>query len=537
MSVPQLDAAVLRWYNDFAEQGIFTTDDRLVLTSWNGWLQRQTGWRADEVVGRPLFDVYPGVRERGLDERYREALEGRAFLLSHLLHGYLLPITVRDAEAAGPMMPQRARIAPLMGGDRIVGTITVIDDVSDRVASEHELRRQIDAQHAARHAAEQALRVKDEFLATLSHEIRTPLSAVLGWARLLTEQDLEPALVHRALTSIRRNAIAQARLIDDLLDSARIMSGKLRLTMQPVDLVAVTISAVDVLAPVIEAKRLVLRRSFDAHVPRVLGDPDRLQQIIWNLLSNAAKFNDPGGSIDVRLEQAGDRAVLSVTDTGKGISAEFLPHIFERFRQADASSSRREGGLGLGLALVRELVQLQGGAVRAHSPGPGQGATFVLDFPIAPTTDEDADDVRVQRSRPPSLRDLHVLLVEDDHDGRDLLTAILSASGARVTAASSAQEALEALQERVADGTRLDVIVSDIGMASEDGYTFLRKVRALPASAGGTLPAIAVTAYAAGEDKRRAFAAGFQAHVAKPVDSFELVTTISELVRAPVSGR
>lgn len=524
-----LTHALAGWFDRFAEQGIFTTDDRLMVTSWNRWLERRTGRAAAEAVGRHLLELYPELKARGLDERYEEALAGHAFLVSHLLHRYLIPMPARVGEHEFAAMPQRARIAPLSVDGRVIGTITVIDDVSERVASEQELRKQIEAQERARSAAERAVRVKDEFLATLSHEIRTPLNAVLGWARIMTERELEPELRTRALDSIYRNATVQARMIDDLLDTARIMAGKLRLHMEAVELVPVAIGALDALSPILESKRIELTQRLDPRVERVLGDPDRLQQVIWNLLSNAAKFTEPGGTIDVRLEQRGTEAVITVSDTGKGIEPEFLPFIFERFKQADTSSSRREGGLGLGLTLVRELVELHGGTVHASSAGRGKGATFVVQFPTvsAPEVREHPADAgpRTGTGAPP-LAGVHALVVEDEADARDLLSAMLSASGARVTVAASSAAALRIIAESTAEA-RPNVIVSDIGMPDEDGYDLIRRIRGLPEEQGGGLPAIAVTGYSSGQDRVRALAAGFQVHVSKPVDPAALVAAIS----------
>jgi signal transduction histidine kinase/ActR/RegA family two-component response regulator len=534
--VSGIDTALVRWFGEFAEQGILTTDARLVITGWNRWLERHTGRMARDMVGQNLFDSYPDLIERGFEEPYRDALGGRGYLVSHLLHGYLLPMQTRVGEQVFADMPQRARIAPLLANDEVIGTVTVIDDVSERVASEAELRKQIDAQRLARTAAEKALRVKDEFLATLSHEIRTPLNAVLGWARIVTERELEPQLLSRALASIYRNATVQARMIDDLLDTARIMSGKLRLQMQPVDLLAVSIAAMDVLSPAIDAKRIVLKKSFDPKVERVLGDPDRLQQIIWNLLSNAAKFTEADGTIEVKLDQIERHARITVRDTGKGIEPEFLPLVFERFHQADSSSSRREGGLGLGLALVRELVELHGGTVRAHSDGAGTGATFLVEFPtvLSPEVRQNHTDGGASASDA-SLDGMHVLLVEDEEDARALLSTILTNSRARVTAVASSDAAIAHLLD--ADGlTWPDVLVSDIGMAREDGYHLIRQVRRLPADRGGGLPAVAVTGYAAPEDRMRALAAGYQMHVPKPVDPGALVAAISQAMRRVGQG-
>jgi len=531
MTAHVLDPAIARWLAEFADQGIFTTDERLVVTSWNRWLERHAARPAPEIVGRPLFDAFPDLVSRGLDEPYQEALAGHGYLLSHLLHRYLLPIPARGGQPLFANMPQRARIAPLLNQERIVGTITVIDDVSERVQSEHELRKQIDAHHAARTAAEKALRVKDDFLATLSHEIRTPLNAVLGWARILIERELEPQLLARAVESIFRNATVQARMIDDLLDTARMMAGKLRLQMQPVDLVAVSIAALDVMAPSIEAKQIRLTKRLDPGIGTVSGDPDRLQQIMWNLLSNAAKFTDAGGTIELRVEQVSGRARIVVSDTGKGIDAEFLPLIFERFRQADTSSSRREGGLGLGLALVRELVELHGGTIRADSPGIGQGATFVVELPVTRSQERQGPSGSAAGAPPhDALAGTHVLLVEDQADARALLLAILQAAQARVTTFTSSAAALEHLR-RAGGSDRPDVLVSDIGMAPYDGYHLIAEIRKLPVDQGGSVPAVAVTAYASTTDRERALDAGYQEHVPKPVDPAGLVAAITRAVR------
>jgi signal transduction histidine kinase len=392
------EAGLVRWFDEFADQGIFTTDAHLRVTSWNQWLERHSGRTAAQTLGEALFDIYPDLVARGLDEPYREALAGHACLLSHRLHRYLIPMQVKAGEGALSDMPQSARIAPLMAGQRVVGTITVIDDVSERLLSEQELRRQVEAQQLARHAAEEALRIKEEFLATLSHEIRTPLNSVLGWAKILMEREVEPELLSRAIQSIARNATVQARMIDDLLDTARMMAGKLRLQMQPLNLLAVTNAALEALAPTLEAKRIELRTSLDPRVESVLGDPDRLQQIIWNLLSNAAKFTQPAGTIEVRLEQVQGHARIQVRDTGKGIDPVFLPFVFDRFRQGDASGARREGGLGLGLALVHELVLLHGGTVRADSPGAGRGSTFTVELPTVIHSDAGASQTTTSPS-------------------------------------------------------------------------------------------------------------------------------------------
>ena len=386
------DAALVRWLGEFAEQGIFTTDELLRITSWNQWMEHHSGRAASEVIGRPLLELYPDLSERSLDEHYHEALRGHSYLVSRLLHGYLLPMPMRAADPLFATMPQRARIAPLMLDDRVIGTITVIDDVGERVAAENELRKQIEAQQEARAAAEAALRVKDDFLATLSHEIRQPLNAVLGWARLLGDRRLDPDMRAHGIEVIERNTTLQVRMIDDLLATARVVAGKRRLQMQQVDLLTIASAALEVVSPAADAKGITIDKTLDPTLPRVVGDPDRLQQVFWNLLSNAVKFTDKGGTIDVRVECADDACRITVRDTGRGIDPSFLPHVFERFRQAEGGISR-ESGLGLGLALVKELVTLHGGTISASSPGRDCGSTFIVTLPLlrtgegAPATD------------------------------------------------------------------------------------------------------------------------------------------------------
>jgi PAS domain S-box-containing protein len=530
--VARLNASVVRCVTEDTHQGFFVTDVQLRIVLWNRWMEIHSGRAASEVVGRSLLEMFPDVGEREIKEYYQSALEGRVTILSHALHRFLVALPPTNADTAIAHMPQSGRIGPLIDDGVLVGTVTIIEDVSDRLASESELRRRIEAQQVARSMAENALRAKDEFLSTLSHEIRTPLNAVLGWARiLLARGDIDRSVLERALHVIERNASAQARMIDDMLDMARIAAGKLRLDMQPVDVVKVVLAAVDVVMPTAHATKIVLRTNLDPRVPTVLGDQDRLQQAVWNLLTNALKFTDPGGSIDVRLLLHGRFVRIVVADSGHGISPDFLPHVFERFRQADASSSRRHGGLGVGLALVHYLIQLHGGTVRAHSDGEGKGATFTIDLPTAPSP-ESNDSVEADRRQEHSMASLahvRVLLIDDDADARDLSRAVLEECGARVKAVSSGAEALAVLAETPRD-LLPQVIVSDLGMPTEDGYQVIRRLRAFDADLSG-IPAVAVSGYASSEDVHRALNAGFQLHVAKPMDPAAFVAAIAELVR------
>jgi PAS domain S-box-containing protein len=315
MPEPLLNAAMVRWLNELAMVGIFTTDADLVVRSWNQWLERVTGRSEASVVGKRLFDLYPELSKRNFDRHYTSALRGEVSVLAHRFHGYLLHITTPAGD-----MPQSVRVAPLVHDEAIIGTITVIEDVSERVNSEAELRRQIAAAEQARAVAEEALRLKDDFLATLSHELRTPLNAVLGWTRILLGHPVEQEVLERALTVIDRNAAAQARLIDDMLDMARIVSGKLRLEMGPVDLVAATLAAIDVVAPAANAKNLTINRHLGRRKQIITADADRIQQIAWNVLANSVKFTPSGGTINVRIEADREMVRLIVSDTGKGIS-------------------------------------------------------------------------------------------------------------------------------------------------------------------------------------------------------------------------
>jgi signal transduction histidine kinase len=397
-------------------------------------------------------------------------------------------------------------------------------------------RRRIEEERAQLLLREQhANRLKDEFLATVSHELRTPLNAVLGWARVLRSTELKPELRARALESIERNALAQARLIEDILEVSRIVTGKLRLKVRPLDLAQVVDAALDVVRPAAEAKDIRLERDVARRPWPSLGDPDRLQQIVWNLLSNAVKFTPRQGTVGIAVTQQDGWDVLVVTDTGRGIDPDFLPHVFAPFRQFDASTTREQGGLGLGLAIVRQLVELHGGTVRAESEGADRGSRFIVQLPNQQELPMALGDGRLPRAEapagsnaPPDLTGIRVMVVDDDGDARELVAASLGYYGAMVTAAASAAEGLALLP-----GTRPDVLLSDIAMQNEDGYSFIRRVRSLPASEGGTVPAVALTAYAGAGDRVRASTAGFQLHVSKPFDPVELARIVHRLAMTP----
>lgn len=385
---------------------------------------------------------------------------------------------------------------------------------------------------------EDANRVKDEFLATMSHELRTPLTSILGWSRLLQSNQLSEKEKERAVQVIQRNAEAQSKLIEDLLDVSRIITGKLKMEFQPVSFASLTEEVINSLRPTVDAKQLELNASIDPAAGPILGDPARLQQIVMNLLSNAIKFTPNGGKIDVRLERHDSCVRLEVKDTGVGIDAEQLPHIFERFRQADSSNVRAHGGLGLGLAIVDYLVRQQAGTVFANSEGLGKGSTFAVEFPLTSMDVIGSNLATIQLftesscsvmdnadvSSDEKLKHLRILVVDDDADTRDLLKTVLQQHGAEVVATDSAANAFAALERATPH-----VIISDIAMAGENGYDFIRKIRSLSPKAGGHIPAIALTAYAGVVDRRRALLAGFQTHLAKPIEPDDLLAVILSL--------
>jgi PAS domain S-box-containing protein len=417
---------------------------------------------------------------------------------------------------------------------RPAGRVWTFRDVTQRKQAEEALERLYESERAARAEAERMGALKDEFLATLSHELRTPLGAIVGWAQVLRRRKVTEAELQEAVEVIERNARMQAQLIEDLLDMSRITSGKVRLDIQLVEPAAFIEAAIETVRPAADAKGIRLQRLLDPAAGPVSGDPHRLQQVVWNLLSNAIKFTPRDGKVQVVLERVDSHVAIVVADNGTGIKPDILPHIFERFRQGDASTTRSHAGLGLGLSIVKSLVELHGGAVRAHSDGEGRGATFTVELPLnavhrtgALARHPAAAEQGGSPFQPANLSDLTVLVVDDYPDARDLIVRILEECGARVLAASSAAEAVA-----MAQGAWPDLLVSDIGMPGTDGYELVRRLRELGRQRGQALRAIALTAFARTEDRTRALHAGFLAHVSKPVDASELVATL-----AAVAGR
>ncbi|MEG4841996.1 ATP-binding protein [Microcoleus sp. B9-D4] len=403
-------------------------------------------------------------------------------------------------------------------------------EASNRTKDELLMREQI-----IRADAEAANRAKDEFLSILSHELRTPLNAILGWSTMLRQKSLSEDKVARALETIERNAKSQAQLIEDILDVSRIITGKLRLRVRPVNLVPVIESAIESVQLAAEAKSIRLQSVLDSEAGPLLGDADRLQQVVWNLLSNALKFTPKDGRVQISLQRVNSHVEITVSDTGTGISSDFLPFVFDRFSQHDSTTTRSYGGLGLGLAIVRQLVELHGGTVTVVSPGIGQGTTFTVKLPVMiihlpPSDPEPLNSLvegngRFQAS--PTLEGLKILVVEDEADALELLSTILEKYGADVMAVASVKEALTIIE--TATDRSPDVLVSDIGMPDEDGYSLIRKLRQLEVQRGGRLPAIALTAYARNDDRQQALLAGFQMHLTKPVDAAELVAVVASL--------
>ncbi|WP_341528310.1 response regulator [Nostoc sp. UHCC 0302] len=450
-----------------------------------------------------------------------------------------LQATKQDTESLRLMRQlnvQSYMIAPLVARDRKLGAIAFFTTEPNRRYSKtnlamaealaHRVATAIDNARLYKQAID-ANRIKDEFLAVLSHEIRTPLNPILGWAKLLRSNKLDPQKTAFALETIERNAQLQTKLIEDLLDISRILQGKLSLNVCPVDLANSIRNALETVRLSAEAKAIQIRSELEPSVGQVFGDAGRLQQVVWNLLSNAIKFTPDGGQVEVYLQQVGSLAQILVRDTGKGISRDFLPYVFDTFRQADSSMTRKFGGLGLGLAIVRYLVEMHGGTVLAESLGEGKGATFIVKLPvILSETQVSSEETYATTSWTSAFNGIQILVVDDDPDSLDLVTFVLEDCGAKVSAVSSATEALTTLVQ-----LKPDLLVSDIGMPEMDGYMLLRQIRLLSLEEGGQIPAIALTAYAGEGNEQQAIKAGFQAHIAKPIDPTQLIATIVNLIQ------
>jgi signal transduction histidine kinase/ActR/RegA family two-component response regulator len=418
---------------------------------------------------------------------------------------------------------------------QFLGYIGTCVDITERIQAEQEREQTLQEAREAYRQAEFANRMKDEFLATVSHELRTPLNAILGWTQMLKQGVVKMEQLPKAIDTIERNARSQAQLVEDLLDVTRIVSGKLRLTVRPVELAPIVEAALETVVPAAEAKEIKLERNLENAPCLVSGDPERLQQVIWNLLSNAIKFTPKRGRVTARLECNDSTAQIIVTDTGRGIESEFLPYVFDRFRQQDGTTTRKFGGLGLGLAIVKHLVELHGGQISADSPGENKGASFTVSLPLRTAADEKpaagngktaifADKFNEVPEFSIDLQGLRIVVVDDEPDARDLLQALLTTYGAEVATCASAAEAFIELRK-----SQPHLLISDIGMPDEDGYSLISKIRSLPHAEGGGTPAIALTAFARIEDRVRALTHGFQMFVPKPVEPSELIAAIKSL--------
>jgi PAS domain S-box-containing protein len=501
---------------DNSHELICTHDLQGKVLSVNPWAARVLGYSQESLVGIHIRD--------GLLPEYREEFDQ-----------YLETVKTQGS-ARGVMKVRTAtgetRLWEYYNTLRTEGVETPI--VRGMAHDATERRQALQREKEARLEAEAANRVKDEFLSTLSHELRTPLTAIMGWSDLLLHDEVAPRKRRQAIETIARNANSQCELINDLLEVSRIITGKLRLEFAACELESVIYAAVDSIRPTAEAKGVKLQVVLEPNSGPIFGDRERLQQIVWNLLSNGVKFNRHGGLVQVKLQRINSHVEIVVTDTGVGIKPDFLPHVFERFRQADGSTTRTYGGLGLGLAIVRHLVELHGGAAWVESAGENEGSTFTVRFPsmiaselqAEPRMEAPVETMIESRDRKRVLRGFRVLVVDDEFDARALVTTMLERSGAQVLAVSSTREALDSMEK-----WKPDVLIADIGMPIEDGYSLIRKVRALPSDRGGQTPALALTAYARTEDRIRALSEGYQMHLAKPVDRLELATIVGSLCR------
>ena len=499
-----------------APDPVFVSDLQGKILQANDAVSELLGFRQDEVVEHSVARFISAEETREFVAALREVVA----------RGVSRNVRLTPRSASGEIIPTNLNASALRDTDgNVIGAIGILRDMRAYEQAVQELEASRRELGAANHA-------KDHFLAMVSHELRTPLTAMLGWARLLRGRTLDEMTSTKALGIIERNTSLLAQLIDDLLDVSRIVNGKLRLAVRPLDLERPLEAAIEAVQPLADAKGIELNTVLDLSVGRVAGDHDRLQQVAWNLLSNAIKFTAPHGRVELHLERAGAAARITVRDTGKGIERELLPHIFERFRQADSAHSA--GGLGLGLAIVRHIVELHRGTIQADSDGENRGATFTVDLPLITDGSElTGGGAGAQRrldspSALTSLAGVRVLVVDDELDARELLTTIMREAGAEVRAAASAREALDILRQWTAD-----VLLSDIGLSDESGYALIRRVRALEAQRSQPLTALAVTAYASAENRRHALAAGFQAHVAKPLDPVDLTARIAASLARP----
>jgi PAS domain S-box-containing protein len=516
-----------------SEYAIFMLDANGRIATWNSGAERIKGYTANEIIGQHFSIFYPDdVRESGWPEHELQVAAAKG---SFVDNGWRLRKDGTTFWANVTITALRDDTGQLLGYAKLTRDLTETKRVEAMEVANQQREEMLDAERSARMAAQRATRVKDEFLATLSHELRTPLSAILGWTQVLLrgESPKGPDEQRRAIEVIDRNARAQVQLIDDLLDLSRIMTGKIRLDLHQISFTSVVEAAVDSATPSAEAKGIRLKAILGATRDTVSADGARLQQVVWNLLTNAIKFTPKEGQIQVLLQRVNSHLELSVSDTGIGIPANYLPHVFDRFSQKDSSTTRAFGGLGLGLAICKQLVELHGGSIRAASQGEGTGATFFVQLPLSIVQVEDRSSPRIHPTAEtppgeilslPRLEGVRVFVVDDEPDARDLLRTVLEDQGAKVMSFASAQDALTALKT-----TKPTVLICDVGMPKVDGYQLIRTLRA-EESRSERIPALALTAFARAEDRKRSLIAGYQAHLAKPFDVGELILVVADLV-------
>jgi PAS domain S-box-containing protein len=515
---PEESMALLAAIVDSSDDAIVSKTLDGIITSWNRGAERIFGYTAEEATGQHIKLIIPLERHPEEDNVLAQIRRGEK--VDHFQ-------TVRQAKD-GRRLDISLTVSPVRDANgKVIGASKVARDISDQ--------KRIEArEQALRQSAQEANRLKDDFLATVSHELRNPLNSIVGWAQLLRSGRLDEKVTTRAIEAIARAAHAQEQIISDLLDVSRIISGRLRLDVRPLQLIEVLANAINALRPALEAKQIRLQQLLDPNASPMSGDPDRLQQIFWNLLSNAVKFTPKGGWIRILSQRINSHVEIIVSDNGIGIEPQFLPFVFDRFRQGDTGANRQTVGLGLGLSIVRHLVELHGGTVHADSKGVGEGASFTVKLPILIAPADVAGEDRVHptahelntSAESPSLKGLKILVVDDEDGSREIATIILARAEAEVRNAANASAALT-----IMDSWLPDVLIADIGMPGIDGYAFIRQVRARDSEKGGMVPAIALTAFARTQDRLRVLSSGFQMHVPKPVQPDELVTVVASVAR------